>query len=168
VARPQLPGCLEIIGWFHLLHPLKKCLKDLFDFSDHQLKTWEGKEAIDPRYGVSPRSVMQQFGTEFVRKTVPGLWEHLMKVDIERFSGNHAIDDCRFPTEAQLARDMGGVVVHITGRKGGKVYKKKWWERFLNHKSERGVKVMPGDIVIDNTGGLEYMKRQLIKEGLLR
>jgi len=147
--------------------PMKKCLKDLFNFSDHQLTTLEGKEAIDPRYGVSPRVIMQQFGTEFVRKTVPGLWEKLM---IDRINGDilkdYAIDDCRFPTEAQLVRDMGGVVVHLTGRRDGKVYMRRWYEDFLGHRSERGVKVLSTDIVIDNSGSLSDLRHKLIWNGL--
>jgi hypothetical protein len=146
---------------------LKKCLKDLFNFSDHQLKTLEGKETIDLRYGVSPRVIMQKFGTEFVRKTVPGLWEKLMRDKINGDPAkNYVIDDCRFPTEAQLVRDLGGIVVHLTNRKDGKVYKKKWYEKLFGHKSERGVKVMEGDIVIDNSGSLEYLKSQLVSCGL--
>ena len=48
--------------------PLKNCLATLFQFTDAQLCTMEGKEAVDERYGVTPRLVMQRFGTEFIRR----------------------------------------------------------------------------------------------------
>jgi dephospho-CoA kinase len=162
----KMLGNYEIISF---AAPLKKCLRDLFNFSDTQLTTYEGKEAIDPRYGVSPRIIMQKFGTEFVRKTVPGLWESLLRAKIESdTSKNWAVDDCRFEAEAQLIRDMGGIVVHLLGRQAGEVYKKRWWEKLFSHKSERGVKVKARDIVIDNTCSMGELQEQLHKHNLMR
>ena len=130
--------------------PLKKCLLDLFQFKPEQLYTLAGKEAVDERYGVSPRTVMQKFGTEFVREVVPNLWEILMKQELGKFSKESlvVIDDCRFPAEVDLVRNEGGVVVHITGRS----------LISSTHKSERGLKIYSEDIVIDNSSTLEDFK----------
>ncbi|QIG60035.1 deoxynucleoside monophosphate kinase [Dishui Lake large algae virus 1] len=43
--------------------PLKTVCKTLFHFTDDQLET-DIKEVVDPRWGVSPRQVMQFVGTE--------------------------------------------------------------------------------------------------------
>lgn len=127
--------------------PLKICVGDLFQFTPEQLYTFEGKEAIDPRYGVSPRKVMQQFGTEFVRTTVPDLWITLMKQRISRTVADmFVIDDVRFNDECALVRQMGGTVIHIDGR--GKK---------SGHSSERGVTRYTGDLAIDNTRSLEML-----------
>jgi len=129
--------------------PMKKCLMDLFEFTNEQMYTYEGKEAIDPRYGVSPRTVMQQFGTEFVRKTVPDLWCILMRKAIEGCAIYKivVIDDIRFENEAALIRDMGGTVVHIRGRgEPGE------------HESEKQIDVWNRDIILNNCGSLEKLQ----------
>ncbi len=52
-------------------YSMKRCLQWLFGFTHEQL--WGGdehKEKIDPFWNVSPRFVMQRFGTEFLCGTV--------------------------------------------------------------------------------------------------
>jgi hypothetical protein len=137
--------------------PLKKCLKDLFQFSDEQLYTLAGKEAVDIRYGVSPRRVMQVFGTEFVRNVVPDLWVILMQENLIKYTGNITIDDVRFEDEAALVRSFGGIVVHIVGRG---TYSK-------DHKSEAGVQIKEGDFCLQNTGTKTELKAE-ISEILLK
>jgi hypothetical protein len=133
--------------------PMKRCLMDLFKFTPEQLYTLEGKEALDPRYGVTPRLVMQRFGTEFVRSTVPNLWVILMEQSIINHPiGVILIDDCRFEDEATLIRKYG-TLVHITDRCLVK----------HDHKSESGVQLMDGDIVVQNTGTLEDFYSELDK-----
>jgi len=98
--------------------PLKKCVGDLFKFSYDQLYgSLYHKEMVDERYGVSPRYVMQRFGTEFVRTTVPHLWDMLMKQELleaeQRGYDVVAIDDVRFKSELDLIEEFGGNVVEI-------------------------------------------------------
>lgn len=51
-------------GVFHALsRPIKQILGDMYDLSDVQLYgTQDEKEAVDPRYGVSPRDLMHRMG----------------------------------------------------------------------------------------------------------
>jgi len=137
--------------------PLKKCVGDLFSFSHRQLYTLEGKNTIDDRYGVSPRLVLQRFGTEFVRTTVPTLWEILMEQKVRSTEAHYKIyvDDCRFEAESALIRRLGGTVVHITGR----------CLVASDHKSEAGVEVLDGDIVIDNSGTEEEFLNKILAIG---
>ncbi len=137
--------------------PMKKCLMDLFKFTEDQMFTYEGKENIDPRYGVSPRTIMQQFGTEFVRTTVPNLWCILMRQAIEDCDSDViAIDDIRFEDEAALLRDMGGTIVHIKGRgEPGK------------HKSEQGLNIWNTDFILNNSGSIQDLQdgiKEILKE----
>ena len=104
--------------------PIKDGVKIFFDFSDEQM---EGvlKEVVDQRWGISPRRALQIIGTDIFRKhlpnTVPGLSQLGDKFWLERFKiwyrknmdKNIIVSDIRFPNEAQLIRDMGGVVVKI-------------------------------------------------------
>ena len=45
--------------------PIKDILKIMFDLDEKQLN--ENKETIDERWGVSPRTILQNFGTEICR-----------------------------------------------------------------------------------------------------
>lgn len=51
-------------------HPLKKCIQELFGFTDEQLFT-DKKEEKDERWGISPRKAFQVFGTDIVRDLFP-------------------------------------------------------------------------------------------------
>ena len=52
-----------------LADPLKRAARNVFQFSDAQLwGTQADKEAIDPRYGFSPRWVLQRLGNEGLRE----------------------------------------------------------------------------------------------------
>lgn len=104
--------------------PIKDGVKIMFDFSDEQM---EGilKEVIDKRWGISPRQALQIIGTDIFRKhlpdTVPGLSQIGDKFWLERFKiwyrknkdKNVIVSDIRFPNEAKLIKDMGGMVVKI-------------------------------------------------------
>ena len=130
--------------------PLKDCIERLFRFERDQLYTFEGKNAIDHRYGVSPRTVMQNFGTEFVRGTVPDLWLILMGQELDKTPDHQlvVIDDLRFENELQFVRDQGGVVIHIKGRR----------PVASDHKSEATLKKADCDYQIYNNLDLETFK----------
>lgn len=55
---------------------LKRMVKDLFDFTDDQLET-DAKELVDPRWGVSPRKLMQFFGTEIMQEKIQEVLPHV-------------------------------------------------------------------------------------------
>jgi hypothetical protein len=140
--------------------PLKKAVGDLFDFSHEQLYTLEGKETVDERYGVSPRKVLQQFGTDFICKTVPNFWiikmEQTLKKELNNpFNEYILIDDVRFENEAELIRRMGGTVVHIIGR--NEVEIPAWWEFWEKkpHVSEMPLSIHENDWCVDNSGPIE-------------
>ena len=141
--------------------PLKDFLIDFMQFEPEQVYTLEGKERMDPRYGVSPRRVMEAFGTDFIRKTVPDFWVVKMKVTLMKEDGLVAIDDARFEAELDLVRKLGGTVVHIEGRGHNIRERKHWLLRWFLPESERGVKVKPGDIIINNSGSYTELQQKL-------
>lgn len=130
--------------------PLKDCVEQLFKFDRDQLYTFEGKNKIDSRYGVSPRTIMQNFGTEFIRGTVPDLWLILMEQELNNIPDPQlvVIDDCRFEDELQFIRDQGGVVIHILGRR----------PVASKHKSEGVLEVHDDDYVLVNNDDVESFK----------
>lgn len=88
--------------------PLKEMVKRALNFTDEQVYgTQEQKEAIDPRYGHSPRWFLQRIGTEGCRATfgesfwtkqcLDGIWRQNQRLAV--------IEDCRFINEANAVLD---------------------------------------------------------------
>lgn len=90
--------------------PLKEiCIRTL-DFSSQQLYgTQEEKEAIDPRYGFSPRWFIQRLGTQGIRSVFgEDVWWKLTLDQIIRERPDIAIvEDVRFVNEANAIRNIG-------------------------------------------------------------
>jgi hypothetical protein len=63
----------------YFAEPLKKAVKELFNFSDIQVGIDEGenagceKDTVDDRWGVSPRQALQFFGTEVLQYKIQEL-----------------------------------------------------------------------------------------------
>lgn len=115
--------------WF--AKPLKDAARILWLFSEEQLYG-KLKEQLDDRWGVSPREAMQFFGTEVARdafqKLMPAIGERFWLEHFRRRyhdvilrhnrdpynnSSNVVICDVRFPNEAELIKELGGVLVKI-------------------------------------------------------
>jgi hypothetical protein len=102
------------------------------------------KDTPDPALeGITPRFIMQTLGTEWGRQTLrDSLWVDIWRARAERelrMGHSVVVDDCRFQNEADVVRELGGIVVGVF-RPGG--------ARAPEHASENGV--MP-DTLIANT-----------------
>ena len=92
--------------------PLKTAVRDLFKFSPEQMYG-DHKEIIDPRWGVSPRQVLQKLGTDCVRNMIKkDFWVCRMREEIRNLATNKfspliIIDDVRFKDEAGLVLEEG-------------------------------------------------------------
>jgi len=141
--------------------PLKSAVKILFALTDTQLHTLDGKNTVDPRWGISPRELLQYLGTDCIRNKFPGHWVKLMGHKIQQLQdkiGDEAIiaiDDIRFEDEAELVRSLNGTVVHVIGRKVTV------GENLAGHKSESGIRFTEGDTVIDNSGTIPELKKKI-------
>lgn len=109
----------------------------------------EAKVVVDDAFGVTPRHMMQTLGTEWGRHMVDGdIW---VKAFARLNAGKCVIvPDVRFENEAALAREHG-VLIHLTGRGGIEG----------NHVSENPIELKEGDIVIDNSGSLNFLYWQV-------
>ena len=97
----------------------------MFDFSSNQLN--DDKEKIDDRWNVSPREVLQKFGTEMCRhdleKYLPKIketmnnetiWIKLFRIFYEKNKDKDIIiTDVRFLDEINAIRSIGGKIVKI-------------------------------------------------------
>ena len=103
---------------------LKKISMDLFGL------TWEQcygsqkiKEKVDPRYGLTPREILQNVG-EKMREIWPSIWvdtvfnttiPELQKEGFDIF----VISDVRYPNEGDRVHEHGGLVVRIDRDQSG-------------------------------------------------
>lgn len=98
---------------------LKTTSMDLFGLSWEQCYgCQEIKEKIDPRYGITPREILQNVG-EKMREIWPSIWvdtvfnvtiPQLLKEGFEFF----IISDVRYPNEGDKVHEQGGLVVKIS------------------------------------------------------
>lgn len=133
---------------YTLAKPLKEFVGRVFDLTPEQLYgTQEQKETIDPRYGVSPRWLLQRIGTQGFRESFgEDYWVNLCLKNI--FEDNHplaVIDDCRFGNEALHIRDAGGVVWRLNSTK-------RFSDADPNHQSEAEWVTAPYDDRIAHDG----------------
>lgn len=137
------------LGWpvVPFAGPLKEMLRVGFGLTQDQLYG-DQKEVVDPRYGKTPRYMMQTLGTEWGRDRLgSGVWG---KALLSSLTGPTIIPDVRFEEEADLIRGYG-TLLHIVGRGGIEG----------DHASEVGVGVDTRDIVISNHGSLARLYQQL-------
>ncbi len=93
---------------------LKESVAFVFDIPIETMYTQRGKETIDPKWGVSPRFLLQRFGTEVVRNTHPNVWVyHLDKAIKENPKKNFVIGDVRFENEFDFVLRIGGEMWRI-------------------------------------------------------
>lgn len=156
--------------------PLKLVAMDLFWLSYDQCYGGPGidREEDDPRWGISPRHIMQQVGTEVGRNCHPEVWvrntikliedawdgeevllnntdarEFEKVVFAEHTADKWAVTDVRFPNEARGIREAGGIVV--------KVVRPSLGESGDIHASETSVDQVEEDHLIINDGTWEEL-----------
>lgn len=102
--------------------------------------------------------MMQTLGTEWGRELVDeNLWVTVARKQIEWLASRPAddrpdvvvISDVRFENEAEMIRELGGMVVHAR-RPGASAVNA--------HVSEAGVTVVPKDIEVENAAGLDHLE----------
>lgn len=100
-----------------LADKIKAILKDLFFLTPEQLHG-DDKFKDDPRYGCSPRYMMQYFGTEMARKFNPDIWVQHVAVEVAKIQKKcpgavTAITDVRFINEIDWIKHQGGQIWRI-------------------------------------------------------
>lgn len=96
---------------YSLAEPLKDIAARTLDFTHEQLYgTQSQKEAIDPRYGFSPRWFLQKLGTDGCRGVLGSdIWVNALLRRIRTEAPKYAVvEDVRFPNEADAIRGLFG------------------------------------------------------------
>ena len=108
----HVPNC--VIRAF--AEPVKRVCQQLFLLSDAQLYDMQAKETLDERWGLTPRQMFQQVGTDYVRRQLdPNFWlKHFELWYRELPEGTMVVvPDVRFQNEVDLIHSLGGKVVYI-------------------------------------------------------
>lgn len=149
-----------------LAEPLKDACKLLFNFSDEQLYG-NLKEDIDPRWGTSPRIVLQYLGTDIFRrdinKIIPSsagnFWVNLMAnkylTMIEENKGTDVkavVSDVRFQNEIDRIHELGGIIIKVN---------RPSISNSDAHESEKNIDTLEADYVISNDGTKEELYKKL-------
>lgn len=139
---------------------LKKCLKLLFNFSDEELES-DKKDELNEFWEVSPRQVMQFFGTEMMQFKIQELLPNVGRLfwinsliscmSTATVTKTFVISDLRFNHEhMELARVYGKDYKVI------KIVRPSLTEDVTSqHESEQEYKQIPHDIYIVNDGTIE-------------
>lgn len=116
------------------------------------------KEKTLPELGKSPRELMQTLGTEWGRNMVhPNLWLILAQSTIDKLQQlgtNVVLTDVRFDNEADMVRELGGIIWHIDRPGAGTTHR---------HISELGVRRAWNDVVIYNHRSISDLRRAIDK-----
>lgn len=137
---------------------------------------YEGDHGVDRNttviapYGLTIRQMMRNMGDAMKSNNGGSFWIDLLKCDIERMSEKGPlrgiiVEDIRYDednpwgpdcNEAGAVRDWGGTILHIDAM--SRVGRKEIHE---THSSEKGVKRLDGDVVINNNDSLENVRDQI-------
>lgn len=135
----------------------KEIFADVYGLKDKQLYG-DLKEVVDPRFGVTPRYIMQTVGHSF-RSIDPDVWVKYLEKKIIRtftFGYDMVVTDIRMPNEAMMIRRQGGSLIKVE-RDGAQAS-----GGVENHISETALDGwVDWDLVIQNNLSLENLYQQV-------
>ena len=141
---------------YTLAAPLKELVRLAFDLLPEQVYgTQEQKNAIDPRYNVSPRWLLRRIGTQGVREVFGAdFWvEQTLSFIREDAPIVAVIDDVRFINESESLKNFHGKVIKLVNENAPRV---------TGHQSEEEWDKAPHDYYIKHDGKtLKYLENQL-------
>jgi dephospho-CoA kinase len=140
-------------------NPLKDAAKILFNFTDDQLYDPILKEEVDPKWGLSPRKVLQWLGTDILRKEISDRFflihmEQRMDQAIKEGARGIVISDVRFDIEAKFIKNKKGIVLNIEGRLSG--------TSLSDHITEKGISPKYMDNTITNLGTIQELHNKVL------
>ena len=105
--------------------PLKSALCEMFDWQSSMLdgitpESRKWRETPDPFWSehfgkpITPRFMMQQFGTEIVRNRLNNkFWTLRCRKELESTNSNIVVTDARFLNEINMVMELGGEIVWV-------------------------------------------------------
>ncbi len=143
-----------------IAEPLKNAASQLFHFTSQQLYDQQEKEKIDPRWGKSPREILQWLGTDVLRNQFDKeIFTKLLQYRVCSLCEEYdhvIIDDVRYDNEAELIKQLGGVVIRIVRETDAPM------TAHPNHESEHGISDSLVNATIENNGSIEEFELKVI------
>lgn len=111
--------------------PLKEACCAVFGLTMAQVYDADLKATVHPRWGVTPRRILQAVGTDLfrdqIRRVMPdlqlpagrGIWAEVLRnrlLDARARGERVVVSDVRFDDEIDMIRELGGVVLYIDRR----------------------------------------------------
>lgn len=155
-----LKAHVDSVQIFAFAEPVKEAAKKIFLLTDDQMYDQSLKEVIDPRWGMSPREIMQKLGTEVGRQIHKDVWVLSTLYRFEEFVKNSRnlaiVPDCRFPNEIEVPREkLGSSAFYI------RIIRDLPENEYSNHASEIALDAFEDwDRVVYNNGTLEDLEQQ--------
>jgi len=159
-GKDSAADALVAIGFerMALADPMKRFAREVYGFTDDQL--WgpsSSRNAIDPRWGFSPREALQRLGTEWGRSLHPETW---IRCGLRAARGRRAVfTDIRFENELRAFRDAGAFLIRVVRPGAGLV------GDAGNHPSETEQASIPDaafDLVIRNEGTIADLRSAIV------
>lgn len=129
---------------------LKEICCFIFGLSKEQTETL--KEIKDPRWGITPREIFQKVG-KFIRSIDNNYFVNYLKSQLLACDGNRIITDVRYDNEAQMIKELGGMII--------KIVRPNYLSDFDNHESENGIMEKYIDVIIINNGSVEDLHKKI-------
>ena len=140
--------------------PLKKAASDLFSIPLEHFYNSDLKYLVDPFWNLTPRKILQTFGTECMRFNFGfDFWTKCMEGNLKDYK-KVVIDDVRFLEEAEMIKKYNGKIIRVTRFDNPYTFKE-------SHISESYKP--PFNIRISNNRNIEYLQSHinyLIREKL--
>lgn len=140
--------------------PLKE-IGTLFGFNNEQLYGSK-KEVVDEFWEITPRMFLQFVGTDLFRNNSGNLshkmgentWTNIVKKKIQENHNKHfIITDVRFPNEAALIKELGGIIIKLNRHS----------EYNDTHASESQIDDLPADFIFENNSSKEDLYNEVTK-----
>jgi len=95
--------------------PLRYAAMEMFGLDYDHFVDRDLKDTVIPYWDLTPRQMLQQLGTEAVQGTFgKDFWIKRWKMVYEQMQDeNVVVTDVRFPLEAQMIKELGGVLIYI-------------------------------------------------------
>lgn len=145
----------------HIASKLKSICKQLFDFTDEQLNSDE-KDIIDKRYNISPRKILQFFGTELMQFEIQKVldcgrdfWIDDFVRSINNRGRNVVVSDIRFFHEYKKLKETFAddfIIIKVNGKQNDD-----------KHIAENEWREIPHDFEINNDSTIDKLRIDVIK-----
>lgn len=135
--------------------PIKWAVASAFGIPLGEVYSDEFKTTVHPTWNLTGRQILQQFGTEAMRDTFGRhFWVRRWMMDYSKLRtvSSVVVSDVREEHEAEVIRELGGLIVHLRRDSAGLGGVEG------NHSSEAGIKVEERDIVIHNNDTLQRLE----------